>query len=109
VVQNGRPLADAWIEFQPDNGRTSIAVTNSDGQYEMYYGGSEMGAKIGTHTVRIGIGGTADPKNPDTSIPRVRLLEQSGVDIKAGENVLDFDVPAKGATSPVAGRPKTST
>jgi len=95
VLQNQQPLPEAWIEFHPESqdARTSIAITDANGEFELLYAGATMGARLGTHLVKIGTGGQTDPSNPDQSFPRIQLLEKSGVEVKPGNNVVEFEVP----------------
>jgi len=53
VTLDGKPLADAVVEFQPANGRASIGTTDSSGYYELQYTLDRDGAIPGEHTVRI--------------------------------------------------------
>ena len=56
VTIDGKPLPDALVEFEPQSGRPSSAVTDAQGNYELLYSQSKKGAVAGTHTVKITTG-----------------------------------------------------
>lgn len=95
ITKGGEPLADAWVEFLPKEGRLSAARTDANGKYVLNYTYEAPGAKVGTHTVKIGIGGKGyDPTDYQSlgGQQRKLLLEKSGVTVKPGENTLDFEI-----------------
>jgi len=58
VTLEGKPVAGATIEFNPDNARSttgpkSSAVTDADGKYTLMAPGGEEGAVIGFHKVTV--------------------------------------------------------
>ncbi len=60
VTLDGNPLADAKVFFSPtEGGRTSEAVTDAAGKYELRYMRDIMGAKVGEHSVRVTTGSVA--------------------------------------------------
>lgn len=92
VTFDGRPLADADIEFQPDNMLPpSVGHTDADGRYELLYKRGVAGARVGQHTVRV----TASPsvaKNPPNIPPRYNRQSELRQEVKPGDNSLDFDL-----------------
>jgi hypothetical protein len=94
VKLDGKPTA-AKLSFMPDNGRqvtnggssgsSSIGKAGEDGRYTVLYKADVKGAVIGKHKVLITIG-------------HVRFVEE--VEVKAGENPIDFDL-----TTPLPGQP----
>lgn len=60
VTLDGAPLANAKVFFSPtESGRTSEAVTDAEGKYELRYIRDIMGAKVGEHSVRVTTGAPA--------------------------------------------------
>lgn len=54
VTLDGRPLANAKVEFQPGpGGSPSEGTTDENGRYELVYGVGKLGAMVGGHEVRI--------------------------------------------------------
>ena len=53
VFMDDKPLPDTWIMFIPTTGRTSLARTNSDGEYELMFLEGVKGANLGSHKVVI--------------------------------------------------------
>ena len=47
VTQDGTPLPQAMVEFQPDTGAPSYAYTDEEGRYEIQYQTDRMGALLG--------------------------------------------------------------
>ena len=96
VTKNGEPLANAWITFNPEKGRASGGRTDEQGHYSLQYLSDAAGAKVGTHTVKIGTGG-GQPEGAHTlksvaASARKQLYEKSGVTVESGENVIDFEI-----------------
>lgn len=54
VTLDGKPLANAQVEFQPKaEGSPSAAVTDAAGKYTLLYTSSQAGALVGDHVVVI--------------------------------------------------------
>lgn len=103
LVKDGKPVAEARIEFTPDNGAASSATTDPDGNFELVYVDGTRGAKIGTHQVRVTIGGQAmasadgdstPPKKPP--MPAVLYIIPTPQTVSEGKNMLELTLPAKG-------------
>lgn len=70
VLMDGKPLADARIEFQPENGAPSYAETGKDGSYSLRFHRNLKGAMPGKHKIRITTGRIyADETESDVIIP----------------------------------------
>jgi hypothetical protein len=101
VTLDGEPLAEANVTFAPtEGGRTSTAVTNSDGSYELNYTTKDKGAKVGEHTVRVSTfqqGGDEpdSPKGVPEKVPKKYDTEPLVHDVSAGENVIDIELTTK--------------
>jgi hypothetical protein len=95
VTLDGKPLADAIVNFTPDGkGRNSTAATDSDGAYSLNYIRDIQGAAIGWHTVRIT---TGDPRSgkPELAPARYNTQSQLRREVTAGANVIDFPLVSK--------------
>lgn len=53
VTQEGKPLTDALVVFEPEKGSASSGITDATGKYELRYNADHLGAVPGVHTVRI--------------------------------------------------------
>jgi hypothetical protein len=53
VTLDGKPVPLATVEFIPENGRPSQAVTDAEGRYELLYTLDRAGSLVGKHKVRI--------------------------------------------------------
>jgi hypothetical protein len=109
VTMNGKPLANAFVQFQPlgnDPGPGSSAVTDSDGRYTLQVASQQYsgaGAVVGTHRVSIGshqntqVPSTAEAGSQDGYIPKGGVLER--IPARYNQNSeLRFEVPPGGTT-----------
>lgn len=106
VLRSGAPLANASIEFLPEKGRPSAAITDKDGKFVLEYMQGRRGALKGMHKIRVieKFAG-ADPEGPvmaDQSSPPPEpmtydLPAPAQVDTKS--NAFTIDVTAGTATS----------
>lgn len=99
VTLDGEPLAGAMLVFSPEKGRSSMAITNDEGQYDLIYIGDTRGAKLGPHKISIT---TAQADNSEEAggeeatpfkenIPAKYNAESSLTEeIQAGDNQIDF-------------------
>lgn len=102
ITMNGSPLADAQVTFRPAKGRAASGKTDSSGNYELIYVGETKGAKIGSNKVSVT---TPQPeaseegeetKKTEEKIPsEYNTKTMLTADVKAGENVFDFDLKSK--------------
>jgi hypothetical protein len=83
VTLDGKPLAAATICFSPSEGRSSSAVTDQAGRYELHYAGRVTGAMLGTHRVTI------SQVVPDEKMKASLSAEDRGL-LDAGEFSLPF-------------------
>jgi hypothetical protein len=99
VTMDGAPAAGMSVIFEPENGRASTGLTDKDGNYTLDFDSAHHGAMIGKHKVRMTKNIDADPvalmsaKGPPQPIP-VRYNDKTTLEaeVKAGENVLNFDL-----------------
>ena len=92
VTLSGKPLENADVVFQPDNGKPpAIGRTDAEGRYELAYKRGVMGGPIGQNTVQIRVSRELVHKPPRIA---ARFNSQSELrrDVKAGQNEFDFDV-----------------
>ena len=96
VYMDGKPLSNATIEFQPDAGSPSFAMTKENGSFELKFSRDRMGAMPGQHTVSIRTKGTVT--DPDGTERRVRELlpvkyhDESELvrEVVSGDNAFEF-------------------
>lgn len=51
LLRNGKPLPNYVVTFYPEQGRTSIAITDAEGRFELIYTDKIRGAVRGKHKV----------------------------------------------------------
>jgi hypothetical protein len=93
VKLNGKPYPGAMVSFQPiggagnpNPGKGSMGLTDQDGKFTLYYDGSEKGAVVGTHRVRISTLPGKGVKAADTPPP-----ETGTPDDAPGDPTTEFD------------------
>lgn len=106
VRLDGSPLANAYIEFTPQQGSPSYAKTDAEGRYSLRFTRRKAGAMIGQHRVRIstasdddGEGNAVPEKIPPQFNSRTRLQRE----VAEGENAFDFELTST-VSSQTAGR-----
>lgn len=95
VTLDGEALANAIVRFTPaGSGRTSQAITDAAGRYELLYLRDIPGANIDVHTVRIT---TATEENGarERLPPRYHSRSQLEARVLAGMNRLNFDLRSR--------------
>ena len=103
VTLDGKPLADAIIDFYPQtaaekgNARTSSGMTNADGQYTLMYNNDTVGAIVGDHLVRISKSdGGAEVAGPETLPAKYNNQSQLKATVgNSGVNQIDFELKSK--------------
>jgi len=97
VTLDAQPLADAYVEFQPAEGRASGGMTDAAGAYSLDFVAGEKGALPGEHTVRITTENVlTDPETgePIDSPERAPAKYNQNTELKAtvttGSNTIDF-------------------
>lgn len=51
VTLDGTPLANVWVGFAPQGGRSSMGLTDKDGRYKLDYLFDTPGAKVGQQSI----------------------------------------------------------
>jgi hypothetical protein len=99
VTLDGKPLPNAMVQFQPENGRPSVGTTDADGRYVLQYTADATGAALGRHTVRISTGGkrmnaeTGEIKVYPELVPaKYNTRTELTVEVKPGGNELNFEL-----------------
>ncbi len=112
VTLDGKPLADAMVQFNPDGeGRPSSGTTSSDGSYTLQYTADHSGAKIGGHSVTVSLvgadedyaegegdddtgdgdeDGDEDEDDGDTGLPPAASDGSIKQTVEAGSNTIDI-------------------
>jgi hypothetical protein len=96
ITLNGKPLENADIVFQPDNGKSpAFGRTDAEGHYELAYKRGVMGGPVGQNTVQIRVSRELVRKPP---IIAARFNSKSELhrEVKPGQNEFDFDVTTEG-------------
>ena len=104
VTLDGIPLGGAKVIFTPvEGGRSSMAVTDGSGRYELEFGPGMKGALVGKHKVSISTfeaGETDDsgklvghvPERVPAKYNRDSILT---AEVKAGSQVIDFKLESR--------------
>lgn len=101
VTLDGKPLADAIVEFRPEQGRPSSGLTDDEGHYSLVYLGDTQGALIGTHSVRISTERYAtQPDGSTMPVPekvpaKYHRLSELKEAVKSGKNQFNFELTSK--------------
>ena len=96
VTRNGQPVANAALTFQPETGRQSWGMTDSNGNFKLIYSHDERsgkdteGALIGKHRVTVEF----PPTDVHGSVAEdhKQILKKYG---KNGSETLNIDVTKK--------------
>ena len=96
VMLDGKPLAGVTVTFNPQHGRSSMAVTDEQGRYELSYLWNVKGAKVGRHTVSIATS-EDDDSGPRSAVARERIPEHYNTkstliaEVQPGENTINIE------------------
>ena len=97
VTLDGKPLPDAFVNFQPIGGPGSTAITDDQGRYSLKTIDGEPGAVIGLHKVTIYSAHSKEAASEDESI--VRTPKEIVPEKYNYDSTLTFEVPIGGTTS----------
>jgi len=53
LTYKGKPVTNAYVEFQPEQGRPSWGQTDENGRFELHYDPQKDGAVTGKHKVSV--------------------------------------------------------
>ncbi|MFI4874663.1 MAG: carboxypeptidase regulatory-like domain-containing protein [Blastopirellula sp. JB062] len=102
ITLDDKPLSGAMVLYSPVTpGRSSLAVTDQEGKYELTFSGTQQGAVVGEHTVKITTGQDAsyDDRGAVVNaavkerVPKEYNSETTQrVSVEAGANQIDFHI-----------------
>ncbi|MGD9857637.1 MAG: carboxypeptidase-like regulatory domain-containing protein [Planctomycetaceae bacterium] len=104
VFLDDQPLPNVWVMFNPTaGGRTSMARTNENGEYELMYLEGTKGANLGSHKVVImtyhedEIEEMRFNNEPvkEPILPRYNSQTTLTAEVKEGKNPIDFHLESK--------------
>jgi hypothetical protein len=105
VTLDDQPVEGAMIYFEPvKGGRSSTALTDAEGKYELKYIADRMGALLGDHQVRItrfrkktyDDNGKVVDKGMPEQFPKTANSESTlTAKVEAKDNVYDFPIKSK--------------
>lgn len=100
VKLDGKPLAEASVEFTPKNGKgmTSYGRTDSNGNYYMMASRTAKGAAVGSNKVKISTYEVIDNSHsiPEKVPTKYNSASELEADVKSGSNTFDFDLSTSG-------------
>ena len=102
VTLDGEPLANAFVEFRPREGRPSGATTDASGDYTLQFTAHETGALLGEHTVKITTEGEIeDPETGETTEVPERVPAKYNTEttltatVSGGKNTINFELTSE--------------
>lgn len=92
VTLDGEPLEQASVLFQPEKGRPSFGVTDSDGKYSLTYSRDQTGAEVGECTVKISTAMQPEEgeRKPTEKIPERYAKQPIKVQVEPTRNTIDI-------------------
>ena len=93
VTLDGEPLADAVVQFNTANARTSQGHTDRRGRYELLYTGDTKGAVVGRHRITVSKL-VSDPQFGHRETLPERYARGGTIrrEVKAGKNVINLEL-----------------
>lgn len=98
VTMDGKPLANTFVVFETNSGRSSVGKTDEQGRYELRYNSQLMGAELGEYVVRFRDASSSDDSgNAKKKIIPKQYDEESNIlqKVAPGNNVLNFELTSK--------------
>jgi len=90
VTLDGKELANADVTFLPEQGRGSSGVTDTSGSYSLRYTGTERGAIVGKHSVRITTAIPTDTSTRELLPDKYHVESELSFEVNSGKNVANF-------------------
>lgn len=107
VKLDGRPVANAMVEFQPrEKGSPSVGYTDKSGYYQLRFSRDRWGAMPGEHTVRIDWDwepGSDDPKPEFKIAQKYNKKSELTAKVATGSNSFDFEIQPEPGKAKKAG------
>ena len=89
---DGQPVAGVGVIFSQPGFRSSFAMTNDNGEYDLQYIRNIMGAAVGNHRVWIEFD-TADAGPHKNQIPpKYNRNTELTAEVKSGRNTINFEL-----------------
>ena len=97
VTLDGKPLPDASVVFQSNDGFLSVGTTDVQGHYELRYSLDHYGTPRGTYRVRISTGKFSDSGEIPEKVPsRYNYKSELSQVVESGNNEIDFALTSMG-------------
>ena len=103
VTLDGKIVEGAGLQFISEGpaGITAYGRSDANGHYEMHFGRSRTGATIGKNLVRITSDdyvtvGTEKFESTEVFPPKYNVKSEEFVEVKEGDNVIDFKLESGG-------------
>jgi hypothetical protein len=98
VIYQGQPVSGLTVEFQPEQGRPSQALTDENGSFTLNYTIHERGAQVGTHRVTFSWADQFEGDRPSPAVAElVKLHGRAGtpltIAIEGKTNDLRIELP----------------
>ena len=98
VTYKGEPVEGLTVEFEPEQGRPSQALTDENGRFTLNYTINENGAQVGVHQVTFTWVGTSAGDKPSPAVQKlVELHGRSGapltIEISDATDDLAIELP----------------
>jgi len=105
ITLDGQPVEEAMVFFEPvTGGRSSTAMTDADGKYVLNYVGTEKGALVGEHVVKVtkvrpaiydDSGKVTTPGVPELFPISANTESTLKATVNKGKNTIDFPITSK--------------
>lgn len=93
ILVDGKPMQGLFVEFQPEGGSPSIGETDEKGFYRLRFSRERWGAEVCDHKVRIMADEDGGGRNGKDRLPaKYNAKTELQREVKAGRNVIDFDL-----------------
>lgn len=102
VTLDGAPLPEAEVTFSPEEGRSSVGITDQNGRYDLDYASERKGALVGTHSVTVRTEKTTqkddgtDEVTPEKIPAKYNAQTELEYEVKSGSNTIDLELDSDG-------------
>jgi hypothetical protein len=93
VTRDGKPVPGVMINFMPENGRPSWAITDAEGKYELQYNKNYTGGLVGKHKVFVGYDANPDGSAPVLDAQQQQIVKKYG---SQATSPLEIEIPEEG-------------
>ena len=97
VTLDGKPVGNARVKFVPEDGAaaTSFSLSDSSGEYELYFTKDVKGAAVGKHIVTIQVMPGAPGEESATLPAKYGSAGALTAEVKAGKNDVNFELTSE--------------